>query len=401
MPFALKKLLHHFAVALGKRLSRLLPDKVPVTFVGSDSVAELCHAIGQTGCRKVLIVTDAVLVKLGIVEKITGRLGDAGVDWCIYDGVLPDPTFAQIDEGLDRLRSEKCDSVLAVGGGSSMDASKVIAAMVTNDKPVRKMEGMFKVGKPTVPLFAIPTTAGTGSEATIVAVVSDTDAHTKRFFIDPKLLPAMTALDASLMTGLPAPMTAATGMDALTHAIESYISVAATPATQKYSTAAVRMIFSHLPTAYADGGNLSARRAMALASYYAGVAFTRSGVGYVHAVAHQFGAYYRTPHGLANAIVLPHVLEFSKGAAERRLAELADVIGLEGSGSEEKAGRFIDAVRDLSASVGIPRTLDDLSGGDVRPIAKRALAEAHANYPVPRYMSQDDCEALIQRMITA
>lgn len=398
--FALKKFFHHIAVAIGRRLSRLLPDKIPATFVGADAVAELCQAIAQTGHKKALVVTDAVLVKLGIVEKITGRLGEAGVEWCVYDGVLPDPTFDQIDEGLARLRAEKCDSVLAIGGGSAMDASKVIAALATNDKPARKMEGMFKIGKPTTPLYAIPTTAGTGSEATIVAVVSDTQEHTKRFFIDPKLLPSMTALDASLMTGLPAPMTAATGMDALTHAVESYISVAATPETKKYSIAAVRMIFANLPTAYENGEDLPARRAMALASFYAGVAFTRSGVGYVHAVAHQFGAYYRTPHGLANAIVLPHILEFSKGPAEKRLAELADVLQLGGTTADEKAGRFIEAVRDLSATVGIPVTLDDLSPGDITAIATRALAEAHANYPVPRYMSQQDCEGLIGRMVT-
>jgi alcohol dehydrogenase class IV len=399
--FALKKLLHNLAVAIGRALTKLLPDKVPVTFVGDDAVVELCSAIAQTGHEKVLIVTDAVLVELGIVEKIAGRLREAGLEWCVYDGVLPDPTFDQIDEGLARLRAEKCDAVLAVGGGSSMDASKVIAALATSAKPVKKLEGMFKVDKPTLPLFAIPTTAGTGSEATIVAVASDSETHTKRFFIDPKLLPSMTALDATLMTGLPPQMTAATGMDALTHAVESYISVAATAQTRKYSVAAVRMIFENLPTAYRDGGDLPARRAMALASFYAGVAFTRSGVGYVHAVAHQFGAYYRTPHGLANAIVLPHILDFSKGPAQARLSELADVLGLDGAGAAEKAERFIDAIRELSATVGIPLTLDALSRSDVAPIAKRALAEAHANYPVPRYMSQAECETLIQRMMPA
>jgi alcohol dehydrogenase class IV len=306
--FALKSFVHRLAIAISRLVQPMLPDKVPVTFVGSDAVSQLCQGIAQTGHKKVLVVTDAVLVKLGIVEKITGRLGEAGIEWCVYDGVLPDPTFDQIDEGLARLRSEKCDAVLAIGGGSAMDASKVIATLVTNDKPVLKLEGLFKVSNPMLPLFVVPTTAGTGSEATIVAVVSDTEAHTKRFFIDHKLLPSMVALDASLMTGLPQPMTAATGMDALTHAIESYISVAATDDTKRYSVAAVRMIFANLPTAYATGNDMSARSAMALASYYAGVAFTRSGVGYVHAVAHQFGAYYGTPHGLANAIVLPHIL---------------------------------------------------------------------------------------------
>jgi alcohol dehydrogenase class IV len=399
--FALKSFVHRLAIAISRLVQPMLPDKVPVTFVGSDAVSQLCQGIAQTGHKKVLVVTDAVLVKLGIVEKITGRLGEAGIEWCVYDGVLPDPTFDQIDEGLARLRSEKCDAVLAIGGGSAMDASKVIATLVTNDKPVLKLEGLFKVSNPMLPLFVVPTTAGTGSEATIVAVVSDTEAHTKRFFIDHKLLPSMVALDASLMTGLPQPMTAATGMDALTHAIESYISVAATDDTKRYSVAAVRMIFANLPTAYATGNDMSARSAMALASYYAGVAFTRSGVGYVHAVAHQFGAYYGTPHGLANAIVLPHILEFSKGPAEQRLAELADVIGIEGTGTADKAARFIGAVRELSETVEIPVTLAALTNPDIAPIAKRALAEAHTSYPVPRYMSQDQCETLLNRMLAA
>jgi alcohol dehydrogenase len=399
--FALKKFLHSVAIAIARVVSKILPDKVPVTFVGAESVPELSQAIAQTGFKKLLIVTDAVLVKLGIVERITGFLGEAGVEWCVYDGVLPDPTFDQIDEGLARLRSENCDGVLAIGGGSSMDASKMIAALATNDKPAAKLEGLMKLSKPMLPVFAIPTTAGTGSEVTIVAVVSDTEAHTKRFFIDHKLLPSMVALDASLMTGLPPQMTAATGMDALTHAVESYISVVATEETKKYSTAAVRMIFENLPTAYTTGNDLPARRAMAMASYYAGIAFTRSGVGYVHAVAHQFGAYYRTPHGLANAIVLPHILEFSKGPAQQRLAELADAIGLDGAGPADKAARFIDAVRELSATVEIPKSLAALESSDIAPIAKRAVDEVHANYPVPRYMSQAECETLITQMLPA
>ncbi len=399
--FALKRFIHNLVIVIGKSLSVLVPMKVPITFVGADSTAQLCQAIGQTGTKKLLLVTDAVLVKLGIVERVTGALGAAGVEWCVYDGVEPDPTFAQVQEGVQRLRSEGCDAVLAVGGGSSMDASKLIAAIATNDKPLAKLEGLFKLRKPTVPLYALPTTAGTGSEATMVAVVSDPAAMAKKFFIDPKLFPSMTALDASLMTGLPPAMTAATGMDALTHAIESYLSVSATEETEKLSAAAVKMVFNNLPTAYATGDDMKARSAMALASFYAGVAFTRASVGYVHAIAHQLGAYYKTPHGLANAIVLPRVLEFSKGPAVDRLAQLADVIGIEGANPTEKADRFIEAVKALGAEVGIPVRLDSLKRADITPIAKRALSEAHANYPVPRYMGLDDCEKLLGSMLSA
>jgi alcohol dehydrogenase class IV len=397
--FALKQFIHNLIIAIGRFLAPLVPQKVPVTFVGTNSTAQLCQAIGQTGTKKLLLVTDAMLVKLGIVERVTGALGEAGVEWCVYDGVEPDPTFAQVQTGVERFKSEQCDAVLAVGGGSSMDASKAIAAVASNDKPIEKLEGMFKLRKELMPLYALPTTAGTGSEASMVAVVSDSKAKAKKFIIDPKLYPSMTALDASLMTGVPPAITAATGMDALTHAIESYVSVSATDETRRLSRAAAKMVFDHLPTAFASGEDVEARGAMALASYYAGVAFTRASVGYVHAIAHQLGAYYKTPHGLANAIVLPRVLEFSKGPAAGRLAELADAIGIEGGSITEKADRFIEAVKELAATVDIPVVLDSLQRTDITPIAKRALSEAHANYPVPRYMSQDDCESLLGSLL--
>jgi alcohol dehydrogenase len=258
---------------------------------------------------------------------------------------------------------------------------------------------MMKVKRAPMPLFAIPTTAGTGSEVTLAAVVSDTDTHAKKFFADPKLLPLMTALDPSLMTGLPAPITAATGMDALTHAVESFLSRLSNETTEKYAEISVRLVFGNLPVACTDGNDLEARKAMALASYYGGLAFTRTSVGYVHAIAHTFGAYYRTPHGLANAIALPHVLEFSKEAGESRLARLADLIGCEGTSDRDKAEKFIEAVRDLMTKIGIPPTLDALVESDIAPIAKQAVGEAHLNYPVPRYMSQQQCEQLLRQML--
>jgi alcohol dehydrogenase class IV len=281
-----------------------------------------------------------------------------------------------------------------------MDAAKVIAAAAADERPVRKLEGLLKVRKAPLPLFAIPTTAGTGSEVTVAAVVSETESHNKKFFVDPKLLPLMTALDPGLMAGLPPHITAATGMDALTHAVESWIATTSTPQTESYARTAVKLIFEHLPTACSNGQDLSARKSMALASYYAGLAFTRTSVGYVHAIAHTFGARYGTPHGLANAIALPHVLEFSKPAIEDRLARLAEVIGVGAGGSDaEKAGAFVEAVRRLKEQVGIPATLDALVADDIPGIARQALAEAHMNYPVPRYMDQAECESLLRSVL--
>jgi len=397
---AVKKALHGLVIAISRLVSKLLPDRIPVTFVGTDASRDLCRSIAQSGAKKVLVVTDAGLVGIGLVARITAALAEAGVETSVYDGVEPDPTFDQVEAGHARLQREGCDAVLAVGGGSPMDAAKVIAAMATNGGQAKKLAGMFKVRKPPLPLYAIPTTAGTGSEVTLAAVVSDAETHVKSFVLDPKLLPAMAALDPGLMTGLPPHITAATGMDALTHAVESYLAKTSGPRTEAWATTAVRMIFENLPKACADGTDLDARRAMALASYYAGLAFTRTSVGYVHAIAHTFGAYYGTPHGHANAIVLPHVLEFSKPAARDRLAALADVIGAgAGGGPEAKAQAFIDAVRDLMARIGIPYTLADLREDDVAPIARQALAEAIFNYPVPRFMSQPDAEGLIRRIL--
>jgi alcohol dehydrogenase len=397
--FALRKFLHDLAIALSGFFSRFLPDRSPVTLVGSGAAGDLCAALARTGVRRCLIVTDRGLVELGMIPRIAETLAAEGVEAFVYDGVQPDPTFTQVEEGLARLRSERCEAVLAIGGGSPMDAAKVIAAMATNDKPMARLEGLLKVRKPTLPLFAIPTTAGTGSEATIAAVVSDPVSHAKKFFIDPKLIPSMAALDPDLMLGLPPHITAATGMDALTHAVESYLAPTSTAQTEAYATIAVRLVFAHLAQAFRDGNDAAARKGMALASYYAGMAFTRTGVGYVHAIAHNLGATYGTPHGWANAVVLPQILDYSADAARARLAALADILGLEGRGESEKAAAFIQAVRNLMAEVAIPPTLPALQAADIPSLAERALAEAHANYPVPRYMNRADCEALIARLL--
>ena len=381
--------------------AKVLPMPKPVLFTGSDSSLELCDAIAQMGTKKVMIVTDAVLVKLGILDKIQERLSQNGIQFEIYDGVLPDPTYDQVEEGLSVYKATQCEAVLAIGGGSPIDAAKVIAARVTNKRSIKKLSGMFRVWTAPAPLFAIPTTAGTGSEVTIAAVVSDPITHQKTPLIDPKLVPLVAALDAALMTGLPAPVTAATGMDALTHAIEAYISKNASADTDSYAIAATRLIMENLDTAVKQGSDLNARHNMALASYYAGLAFTKASLGYVHAISHNFGAKYSTPHGLGNAIVLPYVLDFSKEEINDRLADLAEVSGLK-EGSEtnsELAQKFIDKIRAMLKDFDIPEKLDALKEEDIPQIAKLALKEAHYNYPVPKYMDLNTCKKFIQQML--
>ena len=243
-----------------KGAAAVIPMPKPTLFSGADASLELCDAISHLGIQKLLLVTDKVLVEIGLLKDIEARLAKHGIKVVIYDGILPDPTYDQVEAGLELLKKNKCEGILAVGGGSPIDASKAIAARATNNKPLEKMAGLFKLRSAPLPLFVVPTTAGTGSEVTIVSVVSDPETHQKTPIIDPKLVPAMAALDGKLMLGLPPSVTAATGMDALTHAIESYISTNATDETRSYALAATKLIMENLETAVHDGKNFEARQ---------------------------------------------------------------------------------------------------------------------------------------------
>ncbi len=401
IPFRAKTALYNFQTRLLKITAKILPFPKPTLFSGPGSSLELCEAVALMGITRVLIVTDAMLVEIGLTQGIQDKLTELGVEFFVFDGIKPDPTIDQIEEGVEMLKARQCRAVLGFGGGSSLDAAKVIAARATNDKPIRKMEGFFRVFRAPLPLFMIPTTSGTGSEVTVAAVVSDPMRKTKAAIVDPKLVPDLAALDATLMTGLPASISAATSMDALTHAVESYLSLNALPSSDLYALAATRLIMKNLPLIIDDGQNIEARQQMAMASYYAAVAFTQTGVGYVHAIAHGFGAYYHTPHGLANAIVIPYVLEFSKPVCIERLATLAKASGLdeEGDTPPALAQKFIDHVKTLNARMGIPQKLDALRANDIPAIARAALKEAHGTYAVPRFMDTPDCDAIIRQMM--
>ncbi len=401
IPFQIQVFFYRFFMRILKIATKILNIRQPELLTGAGSSLQLCDTIAQTGVKKLLLVTDAMLVKIGLLEPMQQRLKALGVQVVVYDGVLPDPTIAQIETGLALLKREGCTAILAVGGGSSMDAAKVIAARATNPHKIAWMAGLMRILFKPMPLYVVPTTAGTGSEVTIAAVVSDPDNARKFAIMDPKLVPIGAALDASLMTGLPPPITAATGMDALTHAVEAYISRNATPETDVDALEATRLIMRNLPLVMKDGGNLEGRDNMAVASYKAGAAFTKAGVGYVHAISHNFGARYHVPHGLANAIVLPYVLDYSKSACTARLATLADVSGLKrGSESDaELADTFIRHIRELNAAFGIPSRVEKLKSADIPAITQAALKEAAWTYAVPRYLNQADCERLVSQML--
>jgi alcohol dehydrogenase len=379
-------------------VTRFIPIPQPTLLVGPGSSARLGQAVAGFGHRKILIVTDSIIAKLGLLKGLTDALTAGGAQFVVFDEITPDAPIPLIEKGIAFYQRQGCDAIVAFGGGSSMDASKAIAVAISNPKPLRQLAGYLKGLRAPVPIYAVPTTAGTGSEVTVAAVISDPESHKKLVIVDPRMVPKMAALDPSLMTGLPPHITAATGIDALTHAIEAFVGHWATPYSDGMALSAVGLIFDNLRTAYTHGKNLEAREKMALASTYAGFAFTRANVGYVHAIAHQFGGLYHTPHGLANAIMLPYVLKYSRPAITERLALLAVAakVGSDGEATDVLAQKFLDAVDQLTHDLGIPTFLEALQEADIPALAKAACSEAHTGYPVPRYMSQEECEDLIR-----
>lgn len=382
-------------------VTRFIPIPQPTLLVGPGSSARLGQAVAGFGHSKILIVTDSVISKLGLLKPLTDALTAGNTEYVVFDEITPDAPIPLIEKGIEFYSEHDCDAIIAFGGGSSMDASKAIAVSISNPKPLRQLAGYLKGLRAPVKIYAVPTTAGTGSEVTVAAVISDPENHSKLVIVDPRMVPKMAALDPTLMTGLPPHITAATGIDALTHAVEAFVGNWTTPYSDGMALSAVGLIFENLRTAYTNGTNLEAREKMALASTYAGFAFTRANVGYVHAIAHQFGGTYHTPHGLANAILLPHVLKYSRPAITERLALLAvrAKVGTEDETTEVLAQKFLDAVDQLNQDLGIPLYLESLKESDIPALAKAACHEAHTGYPVPRYMSQAQCEDLIRQVL--
>jgi alcohol dehydrogenase len=379
---------------------------IPLSFVGVDSSLALCRMIANSGLHRVLVVTDESLVSLGLVDPMLHTLRSSGVEVDVFSEVEPDPGFEIVQAGIDRVAAFRADAILAIGGGSPIDCAKAINLSHANRCHPKKLAGLWlyaRSRRPGLPFYAVPTTAGTGSEVTMAAVVTDAQAGVKLSIIDPRLLPAAVALDPRLTLGLPPGVTAATGMDALTHAVEAYVSELAYAQTDRWAVTATRLIVANLEQAYRDGNDVHAREAMLLGSFLAGLAFTRAGVGYVHAIAHQLGTLYHLPHGLANAIVLPYVLDFSRPRCGARLAQLARVVGLagEGRGDDDLAAAFVARVRQLDSVLSIPQTVNALRRDDFDRIIDHAFAEAHGTYGVPRYLGRREADELLSRLLPA
>ncbi|MGN1418549.1 MAG: iron-containing alcohol dehydrogenase [Acutalibacteraceae bacterium] len=373
----------------------------PEVLEGPGAIKKLPDLIKSKGLKNVLIVTDKGLMSLHILDPLFEKLEEVGIEYVVYDGTQPNPTIDNIEDARQLYLDNNCEAVIAFGGGSPMDCAKATAARVTNPKiPVRKMRGVLKLRHKLPPLFAVPTTAGTGSETTLAAVVSDPETHEKNAINDPRLRPKYAVLDPELTVGLPPHITSTTGMDALTHAVEAYIGKSNVKSTEEYAEKAVRMIFDNIETVYEDGKNIEARNQMLKASYYAGMAFTRAYVGYVHAIGHNLGGMYHIPHGLAMAVILPYVLEYYGESAHKRLAKLAVIAGVKTDGTDaEKANAFIEAVKELNRKMNIPDKFEQIKEEDLPLLVERALKEANPLYPVPKIMDEADCEAVIRRLM--
>ena len=373
----------------------------PYLLKGPGAVKDLPALIKSKGIMNVLVVTDKGLMGLHLLDGMFEALETQGIKYSVYDGVQPNPTIDNIEEARRIYLRNNCKGIIAFGGGSPMDCAKAAGARVTNpNQQVVDMRGQLKIRHALPPFFAVPTTAGTGSETTLAAVVSNPKTHEKNAINDPKLRPKYAVLDPELTLGLPPHITSTTGMDALTHAVEAYIGRSNTKTTEKYAEDATKLIFENLETAYKDGKNVAARENMLIASFYAGMAFTRAYVGYVHAIAHNLGGIYGTPHGLANAVILPYVLEYFGESAYERLAKLADVAGItnQSQSNEEKAKLFIAKIKEMNKNMNIPEHFDFIEDKDIPTLIERALKEGNPLYPVPKIMDENDCREVILKI---
>lgn len=351
-----------------------------VNVIGAGALKEAMNTMAEYGFCRTLIVTDSMLTTLGMAGDIQKALQERDIFSVIYDGTQPNPTTENVAVGLKLLKEHGCDSVISLGGGSPHDCAKGIALVAANGGDIRDYEGVDRSAKPQLPMVAINTTAGTASEMTRFCIITDEARHIKMAIVDKHVTPLLSVNDSSLMMGMPKSLTAATGMDALTHAIEAYVSIAATPITDACALKAISMIAENLAIAVEEGSNAQAREAMAYAQFLAGMAFNNASLGYVHAMAHQLGGFYNLPHGVCNAVLLPHVQVFNSQVAAGRLRDCAAAMGVNVTGMSEADGAkaCIDAIRQLAQQVNIPAGLRDLNvkEEDISVLATNALKDA-------------------------
>ena len=381
--------------------ARALYWRRPIPVSGIGSIQKIPELLKKEKVSKVMVVTGPTVGKR-LAPRILAELDRAGIQYTHFDQVEANPSVNTVNKIQALYLGSGCEGFIAIGGGSPMDAAKAAAARVVRPRTsVGQMAGLLKVGKKIPPYIAVPTTAGTGSETTIAAVITDSDTHHKYALMDLHLVPKYAVLDPEMTRDLPQKITSTTGMDALTHAVEAYVCwTYNTSESIRLAEEAVCEIFRYLERAYNDGNDMEARTQMLIAAYKAGFAFTRAGVGNVHAIAHTLGGLYNTPHGLANAVILPIVLEDYGEAVHEKLAHLAELTGVKFTGSDaEKARAFIDEVRAMNKRMEIPTGFDFIREEDIPQMIKWALAEANPVYPVPVVYDAKRCEKVIRRII--
>lgn len=382
--------------------ARVMPWRKAKPVKGAGAIKRIPDILTTEGVSKVMVVTDPGLMAAGVAPKIIEVLEEAGMPYSLFSEVQPNPTVDTVNKIFDQYQAEGCNGFVAIGGGSSMDAAKAAAGRVKRPhKSVQQLKGLFKVLGRIAPFIAVPTTAGTGSETTIAALITDSATHHKYSIMDLSLIPHYAILDPELTLGLPPHITSTTGMDALTHAVEAYLCwTYTTKESRQFSLDATEEIMNNLELVYEDGSNIAAREAMLDAAYRAGFAFTRAGVGNVHAIAHTLGGLYNTPHGLANAVILPIVLEDYGEAAHEKLARLARVSGLaeDSTPDAEAAETFINHIKKLNELMDIPSGFDFIKDEDIEQMITWALKETNPLYPVPVIYDRARCREVIEKI---
>ena len=376
--------------------------RTPELITGTGSVLKLPRLVKEKGVKKVLLVTDNGLMKLGLPNSLIKAMEIENLDYEVFSNVNPNPTDENVEEGYKLFKDKNCDGIIAFGGGSPMDCAKAIAARNAHpNKTVKQLQGILKVHKKICPFFAVPTTAGTGSETTVAAVITEAKTHHKAPINDPAILPKYAVLDPELTRGLPPHVTATTGLDALCHAIEAYTnSTYNTREENSRAKNAVKLIYDNLYNAYLDGNNMEARQNMQIAAFDAGRAFTRGCVGYVHAVGHTLSGLYGVAHGEAMSIILPYVLRQFGPTVYNKLSELADVCGIKGNDKKEKALNFITWIEDMKEKMNIKKGIDFIKDEDINQIIDWANSEANPLYPVPVIWDKEDFRLLIDTIRT-
>ena len=378
----------------------LAPLRQAKVIRGTGSIYVIPELVKKEKKKKVLIVTTPGFIRRGTLEKLFWEFDKKQVNYAVFSEVKPDPDTDCIEQAVELYQREQCEAIIAIGGGSVIDCSKALGARIAKPKKsLQEMQGLLKVMKKIPDIYAVPTTAGTGSEATAGAVITDGKSHYKFTILDLCLVPRYAVLDPELTCALPPSITAVTGMDALTHAVEAYTNCFCSPNTKRTALDAVKLVYENLQQAYENGKDIKARENMLLASYYAGIAINNNFIGYVHAIAHGIGGVYGVTHGKANAIVMPYVLEDFGKKAEKKLARMAEVVGIQGQDDNKKAKAFIESIRELNRKLGIGETIEELKREDFEELARRAVKEGNPIYPVPKIWEKNEFLYVMDKIV--